>query len=85
MTVAIDPGKSRPKKEKEGVLGYINCQILQCGTLNKKIRGWMNVCDLKYWFKNVILQFKIKYITSETLDFSRNTGADIILGNGLGW
>ena len=55
---------------------YINCQILQCGTLNKKTREWIECLWSKivvFW--NVILQFKIKYITSGELDFSRNTGA----------
>ena len=76
-----DPGKSRPKKEK-GVLMMTkynrNCQICQCGTLNKKIRGWIECLWSKtvvFW--NATLQVKIKYIASEALDFSRNTGADI--------
>lgn len=49
-----DPGKPRPKKGKEGVLRmakyYINCQILQCGTLNKKTRGWIECL----WSKIVV-------------------------------
>ena len=85
-----DPGKPRPKKGKEGVFRmakyYINCQILQCGTLNKKTRGWIECLWSKivvFW--NVILQFKIKHITSEALDFSRNTGAGITWKICLGW
>lgn len=81
MTVLMTQGSLDPRKKK-GVLRmakyYRNCQILQCGTLNKKIRGWIECLWSKivvFW--SAILQFKIKYIASEALDFSRNTGADI--------
>ena len=81
MTALMTQG-SRDLRKKKGVLRmakyYRNCQIHPCGTLNKKIRGWIECLWSKtvvFW--NVNLQFKIKYVASEALDFSRNAGADI--------
>ena len=82
MTVLMTQGSIDLRKKKRECLGWQsikkNCQILQCGTLNNKIKGWIDCL----WFKivvfwNVTLQFKIQYITSEALEFSRNKEADV--------